>query len=113
MTFFQRFKRFLFGVAIGVLLTGIFFKDRANFLTSWWPENVVLREFSETEIILSDKAQCQFQYYQLDNTDVAKLLEDGDVVFSESQVKEKPYVYSIYTEDDKYNYRIEKGKEVN
>jgi len=112
MTFFQRFKRYLFGIAIGVILTGVFFKDRGNLFTSWLPENVVLNSIKENRVDLSDKASCQFEYYRLQNSDIEALLEEGDVVFSESQVDRKPYVYSIYSENEKFNYQIQMNKEL-
>jgi len=112
MTVFQRFKRFLFGVAIGVILTGVFFKERANVFTSWLPENVVLNKIKESQVDLSDKASCQRDFYKIVNGDIEELLENGDVVFSESQVKVKPYVYTIYSEDDRFKYQIEMQKDL-
>ena len=111
MTFFQRFKRFLFGVAIGVVLTGVFFKDRLSVFTSWLPANVVKNNIKDSKVILSDKADCQFVAFGLTDDDVDELLEEGKVDFSESQVKNKPYSYVIYSEDRQYTYVIEMRKD--
>ncbi len=111
MTFFQRLKRFLFGVAIGVILTGVFFKDRLSVFTSWLPANVIKNNIKDSSVFLSDKADCQFAAYALTMSDVDELLEEGKVDFSESQTKIKPYSYTIYSEDRKYTYVIEMRKE--
>ncbi len=107
MTFFQRFKRYLIGIAIGIILTGVFFKDRLSVFTSWLPGNIVKKEIYQSLIIYSDKATCQMSLFQISNKDFEEGLLEAKVVFSESSVRTTPRIYSLVSEDGKYKYYVQ------
>ncbi|MFT4661799.1 MAG: hypothetical protein ACI8XB_002080 [Patiriisocius sp.] len=113
MSFFQRFKRYLIGVAIGVVLSGVFFKERLSVFTSWLPENVIKNTLKDANLLISKKANCQLDAYQLEEKIVDEVLDNGDVDFSQSQVDVKPYEYIIITNDNKYNFRFKVERDKN
>ena len=98
MTLFQRFKRYLFGVLLGLILVYFFFGDRGEVLTAWMPNERVLKRLRETKLILPDSVQCQLKCFQLDTTAVSTLLDEGDVLFAESDTQSEPKVYRVQFE---------------
>lgn len=98
MTLFQRFKRYLFGVLLGLILVYFFFGDRGEVLTAWMPNERVMKRLRETKLILPDSMQCRLDCFQLDSTAVNTLLEDGDVLFAESDTQSEPKVYRVQFE---------------
>jgi len=99
MNLFQRFKRFLFGVLIGIGLVFFFFSNRSETLKSWTPNERVMKRLRETKLILPDSLQCRLQCVQLDSLAITALLEDGNVRFRRSETKREPKIYRVDFEE--------------
>jgi hypothetical protein len=95
MNLFQRFKRFLFGVLIGIGLVFLFFGNRSETLKSWTPNERVMKRLRETKLILPDSLQCRLQCVKLDSLAFTRLLKDGNVRFRRSETKQEPKIYRV------------------
>jgi hypothetical protein len=95
MTLFQRFKRFLFGVGLGIILVFFFFGNRSEAITGWMPNERVMKRLRETKLQLPDSVKCRLQCAKLDSTSVRNLFEDGNVRFRRSETKQEPKIYRV------------------
>lgn len=95
MNFFQRFKRYLFGVLLGLILVFFFFGDRAELLTAWMPNERVMKRLRETKLIIPDSVNCRLNCFQLDSASVRSLFEEGNVRFGRSETQSEPKVYRV------------------
>jgi hypothetical protein len=101
MTFFQRLKRYMVGVGLGILLSIFFFQDRASLLTSWLPANRVKTAIIEMPWQQDSTLNCLLNCMETTEAAIKTAVDDGDVLFDESQVKVMPKRYVIAT--DEYN----------
>ena len=95
MTFFQRLKRFLFGLLLGSILVFWFFGDRSEVLTAWMPNERVMKRLRETHLVLPDSMQCRLQCFQLDSLAVRELMVRGNVRFGKSETRRDPLLYTV------------------
>lgn len=107
MNLFQRFKRYLFGVGLGLIFVYFYFGDRAEVLTAWMPNERVMKRLRETVLVIPDSVRCQLNCYQLDSTAVATLInDDGNVRFAESETRIDPKIYRVDFEQHPIPVRI-------
>ncbi len=94
MNFWRRFRTYLVGVGLGLLLTYVFFGDRD--FHSWTPEGRVLLAIDSSEVSFSDKAKCQLLCLDISKDSLLKIQDDAMVDFSESETHKDPCpVYTI------------------
>lgn len=107
MTLFQRFKRYLFGVLLGLILVFFFFGDRAEVLTAWMPNERVMKRLRETKLEIPDSVKCRLNCFQLDSAKVAELIDDGgNVRFAKSETRSEPLLYRVDFEQHSTPVRI-------
>lgn len=95
MNFLNRLKYYLIGVGLGILLVLAIFKDRN--VTSWTPQNRVLRRIQAQPLELNDTASCLLSCIGQDTVYVKSILENADVNFDKSDVRngQKSYVIEV------------------
>lgn len=99
MNFFQRLKRYLFGVVLGIALSIFFFQDRTSLLTSWLPANRVKTMIIEMPWQQDSTLTCLLNCMQTTEEAIKKAVDKGEVLFDESQVKTMPKMYVVETEE--------------
>lgn len=102
-TFWRRFRTYLVGVGLGLLLVYIFFGDRD--FSFWTPEGRVLTAIDSSDLTISSKVLCQLECLQLADEDWRNLLNNASVDFSKSATRKKPcpeYQLVSLTEKDSY-----------
>lgn len=110
MSFSRRLTLYLFGFLIGLAVVFVFFGDRLNFFTDWFPNNRVLAVLREDQIEFSAKANCQMECLGLDREIMEQLLDHGEVDFKASNPQAEPrfYVIDIENTDDRlYRFSFE------
>lgn len=100
MTFWKRFRYYMIGVTIGLVVSFFFFRGRG---CAWLPENRVKNELVSSIILYSDDIKCQMSCNELTDEDIFKILDDGSVLFSESKPNETPKIYILEGESVKGN----------
>lgn len=95
MTLFQRFKRFLLGLGLGVILVFFFFGNRSESIKGWLPNERVMKRLRETKLQLADSVQCRLKCFNLDSMSVKNLFEEGNVRFRRSETKQEPKIYRV------------------
>ncbi len=101
--FWRRFKTYLVGVGLGLLITYIFFGDRD--ISFWTPQNRVLTAIDSSEVSISPKAICQLACLNLQDDKWKEVQALASVDFSESQTQEKPcpiYKLRAIYQDENY-----------
>lgn len=94
MGFWRRFRTYLVGVGLGLLLVYVFFGDRDFY--SWTPEGRVLLAIDSSEVTISALAKCQLSCLQIDQDSLQRLMDNATVDFSESETSKKPCpIYKI------------------
>jgi hypothetical protein len=103
MTFWRRFRLYLLGVGLGLLLVFIFFGQRD--WTSWTPEGRVLLAIDSSAQSYSERAICQLKCLELDSADFSAIQEVASVDFSESSPRNKPCpIYRLRSEYKEEQY---------
>lgn len=95
MTLFQRFKRYLLGFGLGIILVLFFFGNRGDSIKGWLPNERVMKRLRETQLQLPDSLKCRLKCANLDSTSVKNLFEDGNVRFRRSETKQEPKIYRV------------------
>lgn len=98
MTFWQRFRYYLIGVTIGVVISFFFFRGRG---CAWLPENRVKNELLESVILYTDRMNCQLDCNELTEEDIYELFHSGEVLFSESEPNGETKTYVLEGESAK------------
>jgi len=88
MSFARRIRLFIIGILIGSLVVwGFLFRGRT--FPAWTPEGRVLEALQEHPIRISSEARCILNCNQISDDDILALIADGDVLFSESDIRGK------------------------
>ena len=88
MSFARRIRLFIIGILIGSLVVwGFLFRGRT--FPAWTPEGRVLEALSEHPIRISSEARCMLECNHIADEDILALIADGDVLFSESDIRGK------------------------
>jgi len=103
MTFWRRFRLYLLGVGLGLLLVFIFFGERD--WTAWTPQGRVLLAIDSSAQSYSSRVRCQLQCLELDSVDLASIQDLATVDFSESSPQKKPCpVYRLRSDYAEHQY---------
>ena len=101
MEFIHRLKYYLIGVGIGSVLVFFMFGSRNDIQCSYFPNERVLKNISQKNLIFSPKAKCQFDCLGNDSSIVNSLVYGGDVDFKKSDTKKSACkTYYISTEKE-------------
>jgi len=88
MSFARRIRLFIIGILIGSLVVwGFLFRGRT--FPAWTPEGRVLEALQEHPIRISSEARCMLNCNHISDEDILALIADGDVLFSESDIRGK------------------------
>jgi len=88
MSFARRIRLFILGILIGSLVVwGFLFRGRT--FPAWTPEGRVLEALHEHPIRISSEARCMLNCNHITDEDILSLIADGDVLFSESDIRGK------------------------
>lgn len=105
MGFWRRFRLFLVGVGLGLILVMVFFGSRD--WTSWTPESRVLTAIDSSTVSISERAACQMACLQISDEELIELKETSSVNFKESNVKAKPCpVYRLDSKSKERDYQL-------
>lgn len=102
-SFLRRLKFYGIGFGLGLVFVFFFFQNRG---CSWLPGNRVKNTILERVMVVSDETAADFKKYGLSKKDVINALNDGDVVFSESDKNSESKVYVIEYEGNKFLYTL-------
>jgi hypothetical protein len=91
-SFLRRLKYYGIGFLIGLLFVFIFFQNRG---CSWLPSNRVKNAFLDRLIVMPEDQLPLLQAQGISKEDVVEVLNDGDVVFEESDTEGDLKVYKI------------------
>jgi len=88
MSFARRIRLFIIGILIGSLVVwGFLFRGRT--FPAWTPEGRVLEALQEHPIRITSEARCMLNCNKITDEDILALIADGDVLFSESDIRGK------------------------
>lgn len=88
MSFARRIRLFIVGILIGSLVVwGFLFRGRT--FPAWTPEGRVLEALREHPIRILSEARCMLDCNHITDEDILALIADGDVLFSESDIRGK------------------------
>ena len=88
MSFGRRLRLFIFGILLGSLVVwGFLFRGRT--FPAWTPEGRVLESLQEHPVKISTEARCLLDCNKISDQDILKLIADGDVLFSQSDIHGK------------------------
>jgi len=106
MNYQRRIIFYLFGVALGVIVSYSFFSDR-NYEFNYFPNARILSHLRQAELYFSNSAQDECSKLKIDSHAILNILEQGVVDISESNKLEKIYLI----QDDTLNayFQIIKG----
>lgn len=103
MTFWARFRYYLIGVSLGVVISFFFFRGRG---CAWLPENRVKNELVESVILYDDKMKCEMDCNGISEEDIFELFYSGEVLFSESKPNEDPKIYVLEGDGFKVSFAL-------
>ena len=90
----RRFKFYLFGFSLGIILVIALYSNKSDLITAWTPEKRVLKRMRLTKKIISDSMQCILDCYRVNDSDWDYLYLNGDVYFGQARTKPYP-IYKI------------------
>ena len=105
----RRVKYYLIGLGMGLVVTFFIFGNRG---CSWLPENRVKTQIESSAIVRTDSMKCILACNDISDDFIYELVKNGEVLFSESQVRNEPKVYVIEYEDIKLHFAIEEDSVV-
>ncbi len=92
MKFIHRLKYFLVGFGLGLLLVFFFFKDRG---WDWLPGNRITTFILTNPVNIDENLFSSLQENSISTDFIYEIIENGSVLFSESNTKEKIKNYKI------------------
>ena len=90
----RRIRVYVFGIALGCVMSYFFLQRGEHDFTFWLPEQRVLTEISDS-LTYSPEAECYLECYSIDKKSILKIINDGDVNFGKSATKSKPKIYQV------------------
>ncbi|MCH2225123.1 MAG: hypothetical protein MK066_10175 [Crocinitomicaceae bacterium] len=97
--FLRRLKYYGIGFGLGIVFVFFFFQNRG---CSWLPGNRVKNSVLDRLIVVSEKTSIAMQEKGIDEKVLIEVLNDGDVIFGESDKNADSKVYKL--EKDGVNY---------
>ncbi len=102
-TFLRRLKFYGIGFGIGIIFVVFFFQNRG---CAWLPGNRVKNTILDRVLVISDKTANEFQAKGLTKKDAIAALNDGSVLFGESDKNNDSKVYVIEHEGHKFLFTL-------
>ena len=103
MNFVKRLIYYLSGVGIGIVLL-VFFLSGKKTSCDYGPNARTLK-FLKNKPLQQNNSINDLVFYQLDSIDIAKVLDEGEVNFRNSEIsKELPNIYSVEHMIEKKGY---------
>lgn len=102
-SFKRRLKYYGIGFGIGMIFVVFFFQNRG---CSWLPGNRVKNAVLDRLIVVSETTEATMKERGLSEDELLQVLNDGDVLFSESDKNEDSKVYLIEKEGVKYAFTL-------
>lgn len=99
MTFLKRLRYYIIGFGIGIVMSVILFGQRG---CDWTPANRVLKQIATSQILISDSVKCVMAANNIKEDDIFQMLNNGDVLFSESNTQSSPKDYVIQHPDKEF-----------
>jgi hypothetical protein len=99
----KRLKFYGIGFGIGLVFVFFFFQNRG---CSWLPGNRVKNSILDRCMIVSDETAAELKLRGLGKDDLIQVLNDGDVLFSESDKNDDDKVYVIEKDGKKYMFTL-------
>lgn len=96
----RRFRLFLIGFIIGIIIVIFAYGEKANTMFDWAPESRVLKRIRLTEKEISDSLQCMLDCNGFDEDSWKLMYKNGDVNFAKARNKPFP-IYVITIENDR------------
>ncbi len=110
----RRLRIYGFGLGLGILMAWALFlrgRNTSNY-TAWTPNNRILEEIRlDSTLALDDAFWCEIGSLGFSSIEYDELLNDGNVVFSDSHVETWPRSYKVeYETENKGTLVIEYSK---
>ena len=102
-SFMRRLKYYGIGFGLGLVFVFFFFQNRG---CSWLPGNRVKNTILERVMVVSDDTALAFEEKGSSKEDAIAALNDGDVLFGESDKRNESKVYVIEHEGNKFLYTL-------
>ncbi|PHR26277.1 MAG: hypothetical protein COA38_15290 [Fluviicola sp.] len=102
-SFMRRLKFYGVGFGLGLVFVFFFFQNRG---CSWLPGNRVKNTILERVMVISDETAEAFEKKGVTEEDVVAALNDGSVLFGESNKNKESKVYVIEYEGNKFLYTL-------
>jgi hypothetical protein len=110
MDFLKRFGFYLVGMSIGIVFLTMFLKKKSEETGVYFcylPNCRTLKDIRSKPMYYSDEVKQKFVQYQLDSTDIAYVLTEGDVDFGNSNTKSVPCkTYIVESELNEKNWKF-------
>lgn len=99
----RRLKYYGIGFGLGLIFVFFFFQNRG---CSWLPSNRVKNAILDRVIVVSDAVQLQLDKQKITDEDIEQVLNDGDVVFDQSDKDGDSKVYAIDKNGKTYYFTL-------
>lgn len=93
MGFWKRLRVYIIGFGLGLLLTYMFFGDRA--CGGWLPGNRVKSSITEVQFLMTDNMSCRMEAANFTLDSLVNFIVESEVVFGKSDVKGNPKTYYL------------------
>lgn len=102
-SFMRRLKYYGIGFGLGLVFVFFFFQNRG---CSWLPGNRVKNTILERVMVVSDETAQTFESKGVTKEDAIAALNEGDVIFGESDKNNESKVYVIEHKGNKFLYTL-------
>lgn len=102
-TFLRRLKFYGIGFGLGLVFVFFFFQNRG---CSWLPENRVKNTILDRVMVVSDETIETFEEKGLSKEDAFQALNEGDVLFGESDKNNDSKVYAVEYNGHKFLFTL-------
>lgn len=99
----KRLKYYALGFGIGLIFTYMLFQGRG---WDWLPGNRVLTSIKSSNIYYSEALKCEMDCKNITKNDIFLLLENGEIIFSESETHSTPKIYVIKNNKMKADFEV-------
>jgi len=104
----RRIRIFLISVVFGILLSYLLiFQGKDSNYLGWTVNNRVLEDIKAKPLAVNSKTACLLDCHKIRQWDINKLLDDGEVILSESSPREDPRKYVLeYDDTDREPFKL-------
>lgn len=118
MTFWKRFRMYLLGVGMGIVLVYLFFgKEKTeNALWGWLPKNTVKKEMLSYDLMYNkEQINCfnNCSSIKVDSISISEVLKNGNVDFSLSDTRKFPKKYVFFNQEESMSFTFLKQDTLN